>query len=519
VLLLLYAVLAWQSRTAGVTHSNDDALYALLGRSLEHFSYRESFRIGAPLHGQYPPVWPALIALADFASGHGEGAAFAVATLLMTAALLLFFDVARRFLPAGLALGLLAAAALNPYEVAYGGRLMSEAAYWFWSSLTLWAVLRSRGDQRLLLLAGTAALMAAFTRSIGVTLILAVLVTWALGHRWRAVGWLAGFSVILVGGWIFYTVKTHEDVVGRSYMADAGHFVERLAGDGVQKSEIVKVLANRMREQVVGVIPAMMPLPRFKGTVADNLLWLVVAVVFGLAGALALRRRFPVLMLYLVFYYGLLMVWPFAPRRFFIPIQPLVLLVLVLGAVSLVGRRGRLVGWGAAAGVLCAVLAVAVPHTLQAAREMRQCDRDHPWTSSYCYDADQRSFFAAVTFARDSLPPDARFLVEREASFAYHAKRLVEHAQVATRLAAPEFVRFLTDHRIEYIVVTRLINVELQTMAPKLQEVCTRLELVRHFPPYGRLYRLLPSEVAAEQNACADLNYFIATTPLRPVPR
>jgi len=519
LILLLYALLAWQSRTAGVTHSNDDALYALLGRSLEHFSYRETFRVEAPLHGQYPPAWPALIAIADLASGHSEGAAFALATVLMTAALLLFFDVARRFLPAGLALGVLAAAALNPYEVAYGGRLMSEAAYWFWTSLTLWAVFRSREDRRYLLLAGTAALMAAFTRSIGVTLVGAVLVSWALERRWRAVGWLAALSVILIGGWMGYTLKTHEDVVGRSYMADAGHFVERLAGHGSEKRHIVKVLANRMREQVVGVIPAMMPLPRFKGTVADNLLWLAVAVVFGLAGALALRRRFPVVILYLLFYYGLLMVWPFAPRRFFIPIQPLVLLALVLGAVSLAGRRGRLVGWGAAWAILGAVLVVAVPQTLQAAREMRQCDRENPWTSSSCYDADQRSFFAAVTFARDSLPAEARFLVEREASFAYHAKRIVEHAQVATGLAAAEFVRYLTDHGIEYVVVTRLINVELQTLAPKLQEVCTRLEVVRHFPPYGRLYRLLPSDVPAEQNACADLNYFIATTPLRPVPR
>ncbi|MBK8646289.1 MAG: hypothetical protein IPN16_07095 [Gemmatimonadetes bacterium] len=46
-----YATLAWVTRTPGVTHSNDDALYMLLGDQLTHFSYRETFKIGAPRHG------------------------------------------------------------------------------------------------------------------------------------------------------------------------------------------------------------------------------------------------------------------------------------------------------------------------------------------------------------------------------------------------------------------------------------------------------------------------------------
>jgi len=262
-----------------------------------------------------------------------------------------------------------------------------------------------------------------------------------------------------------------------------------------------------------------MPLPRIKGTVADNLLWLVVAVVFGLAGALALRRRFPIVILYLLFYYCLLMVWPFAPRRFFIPIQPLVLLALVLGAMSLAGRRRRLLGWAAGGVILGAVLAVAVPHTLQAAREMRQCDRKNPWTSSFCYDADPRSFFAAVTFARDSLPADARFLVEREASFAYHTGRLVQHAQVPLELSDAGFLGSLSNDRIEYVVLTRLFNGELTRLAPKLLRVCRRLELLRRFPPYGRLYRVLPAEASAEQSACSDLNDYLTSTPPREQPR
>src|SRR5512140_1841354 len=120
--IVLYAVLAWQSRTAGVTHSNDDALYMLLGRELGHLSYRETFRIGSPMHGQYPPAWPALIALSNLVTGGSEQAAFALAMLLSTIGLLAFFDTARRLLPTWLALATLAAVAVNPFLISYAGR-------------------------------------------------------------------------------------------------------------------------------------------------------------------------------------------------------------------------------------------------------------------------------------------------------------------------------------------------------------------------------------------------------------
>ncbi|MDH5283249.1 MAG: hypothetical protein OEW80_05150, partial [Gemmatimonadota bacterium] len=432
---------------------------------------------------------------------------------------LLFFDVARRLLPVGLALVVLAAAALNQYNVAYAGRLMSEAAYWFWTSLTLWGMVRSKDSPRFLALAGGAALVAAFTRSIGVTMVGAVMVAWAMERRWRPLAWLAGVAAVLMGLWGFYTLETHEEVVGRSYMADASHYVERLTGEESGLGRVVAVVADRMREQVVGVIPAMLPLARFNGTIIDNLVWLIVTVGLGLAGAIALRRRLPVLVLYLLFYYGLLALWPFAPRRFFIPIQPLVLLVLVIGAVSLLGRIRPWLGWGSAGALLAVVIAVALPQTLGAAQWMRKCDRSHPWASAYCYDGDQRTFFAAVTFARDSLPADARFLVEREASFAYHTGKVVEHAQVPIRFTDSDFLAYLVDRRIEYVVVTRLFNAELTQLAPKLLKVCASLEPLRHFPPYGRMYRVLGDSVPAERNACSDLNYFIRTTPLREQPR
>ena len=515
LILLLHALLAWQTRTAGVTHSNDDALYALLGESLEQFSYREAFRVGTPLHGQYPPAWPALIAITNLVSGHREAALFGLTALLSTAGMLLFFDVARRLLPVGLALGVLAAAALNPYTVSFGGRLMSEAAYWFWTALTIWALAESKENRRFLALAAVAALLAAFTRSIGVTLVGGVLVAWALERRWRPLAVLAVLAVVLLGAWMAYTVHAHEDVVGRSYLADAGDYLERIGQSDSPGAPLAQLLAMRIREQLVGAIPAMLPLPRFKGTLADNLLWLAVSAGFGLAGVLSLRRRLGGMAFYLILYYGLLSVWPFAPRRFFIPIQPLVVLTLVIGALAVAGVRRPRLGAGVASLLLAAILAAAVPQTLRGVRNMADCDRDAPWTSQACYGPDQQSFFAAVTFARDSLPPDAVFLVEREAAFAYHTGRRVEHAQIPLGFTDEEFLSFLDDRGLDYVLVTHLTDVELQRLAKKLLATCRRFELVRRFPPYARLYRFLPALAPAGADACSDLSDYVATTPSR----
>ncbi len=513
--ILTHAVLAWESRNAGVTHSNDDALYMLLGRELGHLSYRETFRIGSPMHGQYPPAWPALIALSNLVTGDSETAAFALAMVLSTLGLLAFFDTARRLLPSWLALATLAAVAVNPFLISYAGRVMSEAAFWFWTSVTFWALIRGREDRRFLVLAGVTAIVAAFTRSIGVTLIGAVGLSFALDRAWRALTIYSAAAVILLGSWAVFTAVNHEQVVGRSYVADAEAQLQPADSSQSRVATIGTKVAGRIREQVMGTVPAMLPLVRVNGTVADNLLWLAMTVIFGLMGLIALRRPLPAMGLYLLFYLGLIAVWPWGPRRFFIPIQPFVLLTLVLGAYAVIGRKLPRLAIGLSLGLLGAVIVAAVPPTVSNLELMSTCNRGTPWTDGHCYDPDQRSFFAAVTFARDSLPADARFLVEREAAFAYHTRHVVQHDQIVTGMPDSTFRAYLHEKKIDYVVVTRLTNVELEKLAPKLLANCTYFEVLRRFPPYGRLYQFHVEGAPAGQDACSDLNYYVQSTPKR----
>ncbi|MBK8646290.1 MAG: hypothetical protein IPN16_07100 [Gemmatimonadetes bacterium] len=92
-------------------------------------------------------MWPALLGLTQLLTGGSETARFLLVTVLMTAALALFFDLCRRLLPQWLAVVVLLGAACNPFTINFGGRVMSEAAFLFWSMLCLWALQRARGHE------------------------------------------------------------------------------------------------------------------------------------------------------------------------------------------------------------------------------------------------------------------------------------------------------------------------------------------------------------------------------------
>jgi len=519
--LTVFATLSWLSRTAGITHSNDDALYALLGDQLTHLSYRETWKVGAPMHGQYPPLWPAMLGLVQLVSGGSVPAQFALVTLTMTTALGVFYDICRRLFSPWLAAAVLTTAALNPFTITSAGRLMSEAAFLLWSMLTLWALLRARGTThpaRWLLFAAGASLAAALTRSIGVTLIGGVLASWLVERRWKAFVLFSLFCLTVVGGWFAWTIAHNEGVAGRSYVEDAVSITKDRSLVKGRRSVLVEVatrVARRGGVLLVDHIPSGMPFPTKSGTKVDNALWLIFTVIAGLAGALALLRWLPAGTLYVVFYLGLLLVWPWAPRRFFIPLQPLVLLTLVVGVHALAQRRPR---WrGAATPLILAFLllvtAAALPASIAIAREGLRCDRDDPWTSDGCYTEDQQAFFKAVAFARDSLPTTARFLVEREAAFAFHTRRVVEHAQAPLTLPDSQFRAHLREVKIEYVVLSRLTSKEVWELLPKLVTNCEYLSTLRVFAPTARIYLLHETPLPDAENACADVRRGIGPSP------
>ena len=221
VLLLVYVYLTWQLRIPAVTTGNDDARYLNLAQAIAGFSYRELWVVGEPIHSHYPPFYPFILAVTGFLSQHRLDVYLVVNLASVVAALLLMFDAVRRLWSPGLALLMLAMTVANPALIRLGGNLMSDAPYLALSSLVLWIPTRQPLERKWLAALGAAAILAALTRSVGITLLGAVFVHWAWERRWHAL-WI--FSVAAgasVGSWLVWTaLAPHEVHGGRTYVAD-----------------------------------------------------------------------------------------------------------------------------------------------------------------------------------------------------------------------------------------------------------------------------------------------------------
>ncbi|MFZ5625479.1 MAG: hypothetical protein ACOY71_13820 [Gemmatimonadota bacterium] len=507
-LLITYAVLAWYCRIPGVSPSNDDAIYVMLAQALRAGSYRELYHLDQPYHTQYPPGWPALLALAGALSGDTLRVSFALVTALATGGLLLFFDAVRRWWPGWFALLALALAVFNAGVLRMGGRLMSEASYFFFSMLALWALAPVHPSGRRQVLATAASIASAFMRSVGLSAIGAVFLWHVARRNWRGAALHGAAAALTLGPWLAWNFIGPRQVPGRSYASDLAVQVSK----GYRG--IVADVVDRARIIVTGDLPTVLPFLRLEGTPIDNIAWLLILLIFGGLGLVALWRRWRAVSIYLVLYFAVLFAFTWTTRRFLFPVQPLVSLLLLAGAFACtrsVDRRVRL------AVILLLVASIAWRGGQQVADlggERRYCDRSRPHISPGCYDADQRSFFAAAEFARDSLPMASTIMVEREASFAYHSRRRVIHAENALALGDADLLSFLRREHIDYILIGRLTSVEATELPQSLLPHCEVLELVRVFPPRTYLFRVrAANESEARGAACDVLQRLVASSP------
>lgn len=519
VLLALFAALAWVSRVPGVTHSNDDAIYVMLSQALRAGSYREIYHVGTPYHTQYPPGWPAVLAVVGWLSGDRIQASLAVATLLVTVGLALYFDAVRRRWPAWLAVLLLGYVAVSPNALRMGGRLMSEAAFFCCSMLALWSLAVAEPSRRRQVLATAASILAAFMRSAGITVIAALFLWHVVRRQWRAAALHAAVAAATFGPWLVWTFVGPRQVIGRSYAADLAGFYGR------PEHQPFRELARRLIRIPFGDLARTLPfLPPPNDTRLDNLLWAAVLLGLGGAGLVVLWRRWRVVPFYFACYAGLLLTFTWAPRRFLFPLLPLVLLLLASGALAVWRRFGRVAG-------MAAMLALFVPVTIQTVAETRlvvepglACNRADPWHSDGCYTPEQQAFFSAAVFVRDSLPADATILVEREASLAYHTGRRVLHAELGMSLPDSVMLPELRRLGVTHVLMGRLTGVERDVMPRRLLSSCAGLEPLRDFEPGTHLLAIRPTggagAAADTATACTLLRGIVASAqPSGPIPQ
>lgn len=521
-LLALHALLAWAVRVPSLTTGNDDAWYLSLARALRGFSYVELPIVGTPPHAMYPPLYPALLALLGATGPDRLGVAIVANIALSVAALALAAILAGR-ISWGFAAALTLVCAANPQLLDIASSVRSEPLFAV-ATLSVLVLLSWRAlDGRTAALAIAAMIVGALTRTIGVALVAAVLLHWALERRARTAAALAIAALLTVGPWMIWTSRAPGQHAGRSYVADATFAYPDSTADtpsptamgaargratAAPPPSLARLIVDRVPHNVprylAREIPAALALATVPRTRVDNIAWLLLIVATSVAGMLALRRPLRIVVLYLAAYLGVLAMWPYVVTRYLAPLLPLLVLAMLTGARAIGARVAGARGERVALWVMACAMSVGAWRSVATRLgAVARCDRSAPMRSSGCFSQEQRDYFAAVATARRIAPDTARFLVSKEAAFYLMTGRRAAAESEAVRIREPEaFARFLGERGVEFILLSR-VHLDQHSLARAILPRCDRFELLESVGPHVALLRV-PADGAPRAASAAD---------------
>jgi len=395
---------------------------------------------------------------------------------------------------------------LNESILVAGGSALSEGLYLALSAACLAATLAAdRGSSRATYAAIALALLAFFTRSVGLALVVAIGV-WLLARRRRAeLITYAVASAIVVGGWFSYSMLSPHAANVNAYRND---FV---SGPPAKQPTAVMSLARRVGRNAItygtDVLPSEMSLPTIQGTLIDNVLWLLLNVALMAVAVVSLWSTWRVAAAYLVLYGGILTVWPWPISRYIWAILPLVMFAMLFGAKQATRRlspRVASLGIGTLVALLVAGSAIGAVRRVSIARE---CDRTNPMASPGCYPDDVRSMLAAADYVRVHASSGEAVLTIPAAAVNFVSGHLAESATLVGQLPQGELPSALRERGIRYVLLTSRSDFERGPLARALLDACTQLRVEARFPVHTLL--LTPLEAAATTtNACADLTEY-----------
>jgi hypothetical protein len=411
-LVALHLLFAWLSFMPTPHTGGDNAAYIALARSLLDGGYNNIYDPLSPPHTQYPPGFPAILAIAMMA-GLQPWVPLKVLMVAFSAAgvAFSFLWIRRRGRPL-LALAVSLLLAISPGVLELSHWILSDVPFWAITMIALWAFERlAPGDRRRLGIAIAATVIAYFTRSAGLPLVIAAFVWLALRRRWRQ---LAAVAIVLVPlallWWLrarttgdagyasqFWSVDPYDPSLGTIGAADlAARF-----GDNVGRYvrlHLTALLADR----------------------TGGFSLLLSLTVIGLAAAgwarQLIRRRFGVAELYLPLYLGLLCIWPavWSGERFLLPALPLILMYAGMTLHWLATRIGPAAGLAAGLTATIAVVLLQVPGVQAQFSAGRQCTMLYRMGDPYaCLAPEWRDYFDVAVWSERHLPDDAAVITRK----------------------------------------------------------------------------------------------------------
>lgn len=345
VVSLLLGLFQFNNRPVGAY--TDDAHYVILAESLVQGSgYRLVNFPDAPVESAFPPGWPLLltplVALlpGNFAALHWY------TYLFWLAAIPLLYRLLARRLPVPYALSVVAIVALNPLLIQHTTRVLSEAAYIFFAVLSLtlldhWSFRRPGSSFWLLAAALLLALATVAIRTIGISLVAAMLIYLVITSHWRTTATVMGLLLVGLlplawfnlsqGGILVFSqlYRSHVENVG-AQLAYFLRFWEHISFFPPEKLASFVVPVSDLRLVATLLTPGL-----------NRALSLIVLALL-LGGWLRSLRRMSVIDLYTLCYGAILYFWivyvEMIQPRLFAPLTPFLVFYLLYGFDWLLAR-------------------------------------------------------------------------------------------------------------------------------------------------------------------------------------
>jgi 4-amino-4-deoxy-L-arabinose transferase-like glycosyltransferase len=416
-LAALHLALALLAFDPSVFFGGDNGTYVSLARSmLERHAYLEYWDPAQRPYTLYPPVFPAVLALA-MTLGVRTFAGFKYVVLAFSCAAVAFSYLwlrRRTSLPAALAAGVVLAA--GPGVLALSHLELSDVPFWCFTVVALWAFAHlenaggrtgdgvgSTGGMRWAAIAGAATATAYLTRSAGLPLLLAALGTLAWRREWRRLAVFAGVALPGVAAW-----SIRGKMLGGSYTSylwyrDPYQPALGNASVGDLLTRVLENTVNYTREHVPVLVVG--PLSVTQAVSGIGLLLMVLAVT-GWARRLRRRQGVGVAEAWVPLYAGILLVWPstWGADRLALPLLPALLLYAGEATRDVLRRAGRARAPLAAA-CAAALLLAMVPGIVESTARGAECRAGAAAGDPYaCSDEDGADFLRLATALRGRLP-------------------------------------------------------------------------------------------------------------------
>jgi hypothetical protein len=392
-LIAVIDLIGWHAPAIGLSY--DDAAYLVTAESMVigHGYAIESLPDAVP-QTRFPPLFPAILALFMLVSHNTLWLkllplACAVVWLVLTRKLLLKMGASRN--GAHFLVGLTAA---SPFVVFLATNLLPDLLFALLVTAALLALLEERATA-----AGLLAGFATLTRTAGVPLIVACLLTLVIRRRFRNATLFAAAAMIIVGPWFGWALahSASDPFYGPGHYASAN---------------ILTALAASEKARVVGRNFSLLLGSPFTLLAGFSHLFAVLSTIFLLGWSLVVRRQL-VPDLFALLYCLMLLCWVGPPLRLMSSILPLVLWI-VWRVWSRIGKPEAV----AAAALLIAVL----PLYADAARM--------PVALAHGYfpagprpSADWREIQKLFAFIRAQTPKDAIILANLDPLFYLNTRR------------------------------------------------------------------------------------------------